>query len=54
MKKVVVFGSTGMTGICAVEAALKKGNLLFLLNKLFLCNQDKDIVLSENSRFAGK
>ncbi|XP_045452869.1 flavin reductase (NADPH) [Melitaea cinxia] len=25
MKKVVVFGSTGMTGICAVEAALKKG-----------------------------
>ncbi|CAH2094848.1 unnamed protein product [Euphydryas editha] len=25
MKKVVVFGSTGMTGLCAVEAALKKG-----------------------------
>ncbi|XP_046971458.1 flavin reductase (NADPH) [Vanessa cardui] len=25
MKKVVIFGSTGMTGLCAVEAALKKG-----------------------------
>lgn len=27
MEKVVVFGSTGMTGICAVEAAVKKGKL---------------------------
>ncbi|XP_075982614.1 flavin reductase (NADPH) [Anticarsia gemmatalis] len=25
MKKVVIFGSTGMTGLCAVEAAVKKG-----------------------------
>lgn len=25
MEKVVIFGSTGMTGICAVEAAVKKG-----------------------------
>ncbi|KAJ3659593.1 hypothetical protein Zmor_011276 [Zophobas morio] len=25
MEKVVIFGSTGMTGLCAVEAALKKG-----------------------------
>lgn len=25
MKKVVIFGSTGMTGLCALEAAVKKG-----------------------------
>ncbi|CAH2244841.1 flavin reductase (NADPH) [Pararge aegeria] len=25
MKKIVIFGATGMTGLCAVEAALKKG-----------------------------
>ncbi|RZC37520.1 flavin reductase (NADPH), partial [Asbolus verrucosus] len=25
MEKVVIFGSTGMTGLCAVEAAVKKG-----------------------------
>lgn len=25
MKKIVIFGSTGMTGLCAVEAAVKKG-----------------------------
>ncbi|CAK1583962.1 unnamed protein product [Parnassius mnemosyne] len=25
MKKIVIFGSTGMTGLCAIEAALKKG-----------------------------
>ncbi|EFA07011.1 flavin reductase (NADPH) [Tribolium castaneum] len=25
MNKVVIFGSTGMTGLCAVEAAVKKG-----------------------------
>lgn len=25
MDKVVIFGSTGMTGICAVEAAVQKG-----------------------------
>ncbi|KAL4713091.1 hypothetical protein ACJJTC_001145 [Scirpophaga incertulas] len=25
MSKIVIFGSTGMTGLCAVEAALKKG-----------------------------
>lgn len=25
MEKIVVFGSTGMTGVCAVEAAVNKG-----------------------------
>ncbi|CAK1582662.1 unnamed protein product [Parnassius mnemosyne] len=25
MKKIVIFGSTGMTGLCTIEAALKKG-----------------------------
>lgn len=25
MKKIVIFGSTGMTGVCALEAAVKKG-----------------------------
>ncbi|XP_057660702.1 flavin reductase (NADPH) [Diorhabda carinulata] len=25
MEKIVIFGSTGMTGLCAVDAALKKG-----------------------------
>ncbi|XP_026743279.1 flavin reductase (NADPH) [Trichoplusia ni] len=25
MKKIVIFGSTGMTGLCATEAAVKKG-----------------------------
>ncbi|XP_026752425.2 flavin reductase (NADPH) [Galleria mellonella] len=25
MKKIVIFGSTGMTGLCALEAAVKKG-----------------------------
>ncbi|XP_072929656.1 flavin reductase (NADPH) [Epargyreus clarus] len=25
MKKIVIFGATGMTGLCAVEAAVKKG-----------------------------
>ncbi|CAH2044790.1 unnamed protein product, partial [Iphiclides podalirius] len=25
MKKIVIFGSTGMTGLCAVEAAVKRG-----------------------------
>ncbi|XP_011563383.3 flavin reductase (NADPH) [Plutella xylostella] len=25
MKKVVIFGSTGMTGVCALDAAVKKG-----------------------------
>jgi hypothetical protein len=26
MKKIAIFGATGMTGVCAVEAALKQGN----------------------------
>lgn len=28
MERIVIFGSSGMTGVCAVEAAVKKG-LLF-------------------------
>jgi len=27
MKKIAIFGGSGMTGLCAVEAALKKGML---------------------------
>lgn len=28
MEKIVIFGSSGMTGICAVEAAVKKGKIV--------------------------
>lgn len=27
MKKIAIFGSTGMTGLCTVEAALKQGKV---------------------------
>jgi hypothetical protein len=40
MEKIVIFGSTGMTGLCAVEAAIKKGILLqefvYKINNQFL------------------
>lgn len=35
MEKIVIFGSTGMTGICAVEAAVKKGLYEGLFKKYF-------------------
>lgn len=28
MKKIAIFGGTGMTGLCTVEAALKQGKLI--------------------------
>jgi hypothetical protein len=40
MEKIVIFGSTGMTGLCAVDAAIKKGILLqkfvYKINNQFL------------------
>lgn len=32
MKKIVVFGSTGYTGLCAVRAAIEHGKLQQFMN----------------------
>ncbi|XP_077285977.1 flavin reductase (NADPH) [Arctopsyche grandis] len=37
MKKVVIFGATGMTGLCTVEAAIKKG----LTTRIFVRDESK-------------
>ncbi|CAK1583960.1 unnamed protein product [Parnassius mnemosyne] len=46
MKKIVIFGSTGMTGLCSIEAAIKKGLQVraFLRDPAKLPNHFKDKV----------
>lgn len=36
IKKIVIFGATGNTGLCSLQSAIELGRIIFFL--LFFCN----------------
>lgn len=40
MNRIVIFGATGNTGLCALNSAVNKGKMLFIFYFINVCQSD--------------